>query len=57
LHQHTTNDIIIWAFHSLLALCIDYMCVLNIVYVYLTLSNLVLYVYNSNSWVLSLCKH
>ena len=27
LHQHTTNDIIIWAFHSLLALCIDYMCV------------------------------
>jgi len=26
LHQHTTNDIIIWAFHSLLALCINHIC-------------------------------
>lgn len=24
LHQHTTNDIIIWAFHSLFVLCINY---------------------------------
>jgi len=51
LHQHTTNDIIIWAFHSLLALSLNYMCAhycactSNSIY----LSSLVLYVYNSNS--------
>jgi hypothetical protein len=51
LHQHTTNDIIIWAFHSLLALCINYICVRTSNTLSIYLSILVLDVYNSNSWV------
>ncbi len=64
LHRHTTNDIIIWAFHRLLALCISYMCpqycactIQLSLSLSVDLSFSFLYVYNSNSWVLSLCKH